>query len=1139
MSLKTKTYEVASWFDPADSVFVSANAGAGKTRRLTDRVLALLLSGVMPSRILCLTFTKAAAAEMAARVQSQLGAWVMMEESALAEALQGLLQRQPAPREIARARGLFAEVLEAPEGVRILTIHSLCQSLLRRFPMEAGVSPHFEVMDARSEQAMQQDAYRAVLAQASASGGDLAAAVRHLAKLMAESRLEELLGSLFANKRRLLPHLASQQGVDDALGFLRQQLRLEARVTRESLFASHFEYTPEQVQQLRHAAAVLLEQEKCAKANLETGKALADWLENAPQAGAALAAYVDVFVTAKFEPRKVVYGSKTVIDESLAAAIAAEQQRVLAYVQRSLSLEVYEGTASLLRFVSALLMHYQQCKDSRALLDYDDLINQAHALLTRAQVMHWVLYKLDGGIDHMLVDEAQDTSARQWAIVEALTAEFFSGEGRSSEPRSLFIVGDEKQSIFSFQGADPGQLAKWQHVFSQRIADAGHRSSFLSLIQSYRSTQEILNVVDAVFAQPHVREGLTFHDQDIIHKSARTGAAGLVELWPLIEPPAEDMDSEADDSETVSYRPAYQLAAQLARRLKQWFAEGRQIAALDRAMRPGDVMILVQKRGKLVDALVRALKKQGIPVAGHDRMQLNDNLAVQDMLALAQVMVLPEDDLTLAALLKCPLFDITEDDLFALAHDRGRQPLWERMKAQSADNARVANAYRMLAELRAMADLVRPYEFYIHVLDTLGGRERILSRMGHEYRDPIDEFLGQALVFERSHPPSLQGFLLWLSRSRSEIKRDMEQVGDAVRILTVHASKGLQAPVVILPDTAAEPSKDKDSCVWFDAGDISLPVWKQGLGAEAFCRRLSAEIGRDRLAENRRLLYVALTRASDQLYICGALGLKKLHEDSWYALIRSAFTPLLAEPCVLEGGEGWRVGMAPKCGRAAAVPSEPLRSAAADAVFLRRQPPAEPSPPKPLVPSKLVQAKEASASPLDARRVYQRGRLIHQLLQHLPSASQTARGYIAQRLASRYADSLGQTECEAALAEAIRVMEDPAHAFLFGEGSLAEVPIAGLVSLGDAPVAVSGQIDRMAITPSEVFIVDFKSNQRPPAQGEGVPAAYVRQLRLYQLVVGEIYKDKTISCGLLWTAVPLLVKLPQSLLDEASLSTYI
>ncbi|MBY0406867.1 MAG: UvrD-helicase domain-containing protein, partial [Rickettsiales bacterium] len=747
--------------------------------------------------------------------------------------------------------------------------------------------------------------------------------------------------------------------------------------------------------QLRGITTTLLQGEP-KRDDGRTGRGLATWLETfqSPEN------YVAAFLSPSTGKPYASISNKGTLTEGQLSVLMDEKARVLRYHAEACALATATRTGHMLVLAETLLALYTQLKHTRALLDYEDLIISATALLKKENVIGWILYKLDGGIDHLLVDEAQDTSPEQWEIINALTEEFFAGQGRSDQDRSIFVVGDEKQSIFSFQGADPRELGKAQKRFSARIEAAGKRAHTVQLQNSYRSTPEVLRVVDAVFQNPFAATGLTYTNAELAHIPTRTTIPGLVEIWP----PFLREKEEAEDAPKTP--PEHiRLARAIAAEIRGWLDQGLMLESKGRAVEPGDIMILVRKRAPLVDPLVRALKKRGVPVSGQDRMKLEENLAVQDMLALGQCLLLPDDDLSLAALLKSPIFALSEAELFALAHARGKTSLWQRLQAMQSHSETTQRAHDLLTDLRTRADFIPPFELFSYALENTRARARILGRMGEEYAEPLDEFLNLALQYERTHTPSLQGFIHWITSSESEIRRDMEQAQGCVRILTAHASKGLEAPIVILPDMV-RASPNKDLFLWHRDENTRLPFWPESSkGEDSFCANLRQLRKADDMAEYRRLLYVALTRARDRLYICGAASAKQVSEESWYALARAGLEKLgvpFTMPGSLFVGEGLRVGAAPGTGpKSTPAPSTapvPLPHFA----YLSQAAPVEPVPTQPLTPSRLAGEEPAAASPLSARTLYARGTFIHRLLQYLPQVPENARAAFATRLAVGY-----------------------------------------------------------------------------------------------------------------------------------------
>jgi len=1096
--MKTATYDRSAAFDPAASVFVSANAGAGKTSLLTDRVLRLLLHGADPSKLLCLTFTKAAAGEMSNRVLQELGKWVMATPEALSGAVEHLTGQAPDRRLLAHARTLFAQVLEAPEGLRIQTIHGFCQSLLKRFPIESGMSPHFSVMDERTAQELLAEARTRLFNRAQEGDEALQGALQRLAHRLNEERFGKLMGEIVIHKRKFQALLSSTGGIEHAVAQLHQALGLPEGSNAHGLFAQHLSYSDEQLGGLREVAGSLLASSK--RDDSRTGAGLAAWLE-APAHGAKLESYFEVYLTDKGTPRKTLFNKGT-LSEAQIEWLMAEQARVLALQGSLASLATLHHSTDVLHVAEALLSLYETIKRAHASIDYDDLILTASNLLCRPGIAPWVLFKLDGGIDHILVDEAQDTSAEQWTIIDALTQEFFAGQGRKTVERSLFVVGDEKQSIYSFQGADPAALGRKERDFSSRIKNAAMAVHKLELSHSYRSAPEVLQAVDAIFARDEARSGIMFSEGQLAHIPTRHEYKGLVELWPLVQ-------REEVGEYTLS--PHSVLARQIANTIHGWLTSGLWLESRGRAVQPGDIMVLVRTRTPFVDKLSRALKRLGVPVAGQDRMQLNENLAVQDLTALGQVLLLPEDDLTLAALLKSPICGISEEQLFALSWQRGQHSLWQRLQEAATSDTSVQEALNILEDLRTRADYSKPYELYAYALDTLALRRRITGRMGEEYGDPIDEFLNQALLYEQAHPASLQGFISWLTGSDSQIKRDMEQAHASIRIMTVHGAKGLQAPIVFVADTTSSP-KLQDLLLWQDTLPLFAPSASRLDSASAQLKETKKQ---NDMAEYRRLLYVALTRAEDRLYICGSLSKGEVaNEASWYHHARSGLASI-ANPFDMSEGQGLRLG------EAAQSKPETLQSKAANETptsnlrFLHRPAPQEPTPPKPLSPSRFADDEPPAHSPRSDAGFFTRGNVIHALLQHLPDIAQEKRQEAAKRIAAMHGHSLPETALENCASEALAVVENPEFAFLFGPDSQAEVPIAGSVQWDGQHVAIAGQIDRLYVGQSDAWIVDYKSHAEPPGE---LPARYRRQLQLYRLVLQQIYPYKIIRCAILWTS---------------------
>ena len=758
----------------------------------------------------------------------------------------------------------------------------------------------------------------------------------------------------------------------------------------------------------------------------------------------------------------------------------------------------------------------------------------------------WVLFKLDEGIDHILVDEAQDTSRNQWRVIESLCGEFFAGKGsRENTQRTLFVVGDEKQSIFSFQGADPREFARMQGFFGEKVSDIQNGWEIF-LEYSFRSTRTVLEVVDAVFGKTETRKGVVSNlEREVKHLPFRTGQAGTVELWPLIQTAAREkpapwqMPVKINDGDNAAARLAHKIAATI----KNWIDKKEKLASKDRPIRAGDILILVQSRSTFVDLQLRALKSIGVPVAGVDRIKLNEEIAVIDILALAQFALLPEDDLTLASLLKSPLIGITEEELYLLCHGR-KGTLWSSVRQKKPELA------TWLQTRIIKAGHVTPYTFFAEILntpcfaDTVSGRRALYGRLGFDIQDTLDEFLNICLQYEQSHTPSLQKFIGWFSHGEAEIKREQAQgEADMVRIMTVHGAKGLQAPIVFLPDTVKklhDHNKGRAHLIWPEE-ETGVPLWspRQEFSAPVYTER--QQQARERQEEEyRRLLYVALTRAEDRLYICGYHGVKNPKPDCWYNLVADAFPSHAAKEknteetiCRLEHPQS----TAPEKEKSSKEESKVMRVPLPAWAF--QTPDIDLFPPRPLTPSKPDDPEPAMKSPLtkEDNRRFSRGIIVHQILEFLPQLPEnTQEKALIQYLARPHLDLVPEQQKSFAT-EILAVLRHPDFSALFGAGSRAEVQITGFAKNGKqgAPQILSGQIDRILVTDKEVLIIDYKTNRPPPAHAEDIPAIYLKQMAAYRSIIYNIYPEHKIKCALLWTDTPILMPLSNNLLDPYTL----
>ncbi len=1144
------TSEQQSASDPHASIWVAASAGSGKTKVLVDRVLALLLGGTQPSRILCLTFTKAAATEMAIRVNATLGRWATCNDDELTAAVETLTDAPAKAEGMARARRLLAQVLDTPGGLKILTIHSFCESLLARFPLEAGIAPHFEVMDERSAAEMLATVRDRVLSVARddrTAASRIALALATVAQYIREDEFADLMTVLANERARLKQLFESPNGIDRAIETVYDRLGADLTADEGALMAEACE--DDTFDRIGLECAVQALAEGSEKTDRPRGQTIGSWIAaGGRRRRETFEDYILSLLTREGRPRANLISKKAQqADPAAEAILEVEAKRLTVVLERRRAQITAQASESLLRLGEAFISAYEAEKTATARLDYDDLILTARRLLERRGIAPWVLYKLDGGLDHILIDEAQDTNPEQWGVIAALAGDFFSGEGAHSGPRTIFAVGDAKQSIYSFQRADPAAFRRMRDHFASRVdaARTGWREVNLDL--SFRSTEAVLSVIDAVFQDPLAADGVLEEGQAMRHRAARSGHAGLVEVWPPVTP----LDSQPEEPWTLPIErrpqdsPRTRLARFIARRIKRWI--GKEILeSRDRPVRAGDIIVLVRRRGAFVEELVRALKDEGVPVSGVDRMVLTEQLAAMDLMALAAFLLMPDDDMMLATVLKGPFLGFDDEELFQIAWQRGRSSLWRRLGEKAAADEKFAAARRWLEDLLARADFTPPFDLFADILaapsiNEKSGRASLVSRLGVDAGDAIDEFLNLAVSYERSHIPSLQGFLHWVEAGRTEVKRDLEHSGrDEVRVMTIHGAKGLEAPIVILPDTMSTPTTHSPPILWHEG----LPLWPpRRVHEERLCRAARADAHQLRDREYRRLLYVAMSRAEDRLYVCGWHGERMPPADCWYELVVSGLKRLenVRRFTFQESGRGdWSgpglrhigvQGVPPKTDHR---DRDQVRRLPRLKPWTRQPPPAEPAPPRPLAPSRAGQSEPAVRSPLgaDDGMRFQRGLIIHRLLEILPRLPMQRRQASCRRYLARPLhglDSAQQAEIEA---EVLAVLTDSELAPLLVAEGRAEVPIVGTLDGPEGPHIVSGQVDRLVVADHEVLIVDYKSNRPPPTRQDDVPELYLRQMAAYRAVLAGIWRDRPVRCALLWTDGPSLMYLDEARLDR-------
>ncbi|KAA6205997.1 MAG: double-strand break repair helicase AddA [Candidatus Tokpelaia sp.] len=1153
--------------DPQASVWVAANAGSGKTHVLTERVIRLLLRGTRPAQILCLTYTKAAAANMQSRIFNRLAEWTKFDDSALAAALEKLEGTAPDNIKLCQARRLFAYALETPGGLKIQTIHAFCESLLHRFPLEANIPGHFELMDDTAQANCLKEVKKQLFAEIYHAPDSVSGqAFTLILQQAGEEALHKLLAAAIADKQNLGRYCAYLAKEGEA--FFTKLLGLQNEAQTAAARQVHLKAVL--VEEVKHKA--LFDSADLSKIAVLGGQRAQDFVARLKAAAVETqsARLLDTLISAYCKmdgtPHNAAYicGKKAVEAwPELEELFARKAGFVLDFADKLKSADLIVLNSAAYRLIQALLARYHAAKRAQGRLDFGDLIERALALLKRRGAGQWVQYKLDQGIDHILVDEAQDTGPEQWEIIRLLSQDFFSGLGaREDLQRTVFAVGDEKQSIYSFQGAAPQDFARNGAFIEYKARNVHYLFRRERLDFSFRSTEDIISAVDDIFALPQNYQGLSAANEPVLHSAIRLQDQGYVDIWPAIAGQKQQEPEEWTEIIDSSDNPATILAGNITAIIAHWLRNKDILAGKNRPVKAGDIMILVRKRGSFVHALARALKNSAIPVAGADRLHLADHIAVQDLMALGAFILQPRDDLALACALKSPLFNVSEETLLALAAER-KGTLFAALE-QAAEQGSMACEQKILTEAaeklrlyRAFADIKPVYEFYDKILAEDGGRRRFLARLGIEAGDILDAFLDYCLSAEKTGLPGLQIFLQDLSRNSPEIKRELDQNRDEIRIMTVHAAKGLEAPIVFLVDGG--------SAIWHSSNapcllplqlpeklrpaGSSLPVTiRLWLPKTAYKTNLAEQI-LDKLKtaaeeEYRRLLYVGMTRAEDRLILCGYYGAKQ-PTDSWLPLVGQALgdkTEFVAYPAGIEQvRRHWHKKAA--AGRPAINANQDDKKSDNTIlpVFLTQKTAFEPALPRPLTASGSVCLIDAATgtdpdimrnSPIlpvnygladnAAGALFgamEKGSFIHALLQYLPDSEpklrrQLAQAYIKARLPAIEADN--QALQQEILTQVFNILENAHFAPLFGAKSRAEAAVTGFIRVKGQQRLVVGQIDRLAVFADHILFADYKTG-RPPATAPDIPHIYKMQMALYAALLACLYPRKTIKALLIYT----------------------
>lgn len=1019
--------------DVNSSVWVSASAGSGKTKSLIDRILALLLSGTRPSGILCLTYTKAAAAEMLSRLASYLEKWNSMSDVLLGQELQAI---GFSASYTSMARKLFSASMTS-KWVKIQTIHSFCFELLEKFSLETGLLPNMQICDDYTY----------------------------------EQLLESAVNNVIVDEKYYADFANVAEYDFDIVGFIKSfsmdiKTFIDGYEDFHQLYADYFEidevYPADRLDELlikkifnnehQYAFSFLAnELMKGGKKDIQKAQILA---QNAEKPSAS---FVDAFFTQKGERFHDLCSAKLDYLRPELEKVAQQAQLFLELRNKMVAAKINGSCFSIIKAVFSELNHLKQLQHY---LDYDDVILNTLSLLKN---IDWVMYKTNSALNHILIDEAQDTSPKQWKLIKLIADEFFSNY---QSEKTLFVVGDEKQSIYSFQGADVGVFKDMHAYFKALITRSGQRFHDVELKKSYRSLGNILRFVDDVFQDTFA----TTHDTN------RDPHAGVVDIVdPFVE----------DDDERSLTNTNNQVADYIAQYIKCAIDHGCVVGNEERAARPADFLILFQRRSReVMMPIIDALKSAEIPVAGLDRIYLKDELIIEDLIALAEFVSFPLDDLMCARVLKSPIVGMTEDELMRVCLDRQDKYLWEYLQTKM-------NEFPVLRDLAHYVEQARTlsvYRFFSYVL-THGCLEKFIRRLGDKILDTLYEFLEIVMKYEYTNTPSIYAFLSWFRSFDHEMKRESFGENNAVRLMTVHASKGLQAPFVILADTQFVKTPQQTAKILKDE-QPGILFWNFSTGNQPesvtnlYRMKRSADF-----KESNRLLYVALTRAENYLCIIGKTNKKsEIHNQSWYAKLSEVGKRFA--PTMLEGKQVRRLGRFTYSNQAENAEINSDTQFSMPAWFYSK------------LPVQENELDDVSTEKTDSiAAIY--GNYVHMLLCELPNYPDRLRQKVAIDLAQSF--ELSDEDKSCAISEALAVMQKYPH--FFEKNSRAEVTFMFN--------GIEGRIDRIIEEQNSITIVDFKSG----SVQQRIPRTYVEQLQFYKRAISQIKKINAdqVTTFIIWT----------------------
>jgi len=1116
---------------PGTSVWVEASAGTGKTKVLVDRILNLLIHENQAPNILCLTFTRSAATEMEERLMERLLSWSIMSEQALQKDLQSLTARASNPDQLRAAQQLYDRVINTEFRPQFHTIHSFCETLLRKFPQEAGVDSNFTVLDEHAAKILLQKAKDIVFQSLQVpKSKKLQRDMACISQYTNSDSFSALLDLLVADRRRLEKFMMANNS-NTIPRLIADKLNLSSHASPDSLVNTACANASFDTKGLVSSLHCL---ETGSKTDQKRAQIIIEWLYASESSRRTLfAKYCTAFLTRDHNPIKRLV-SKDILAKTpdILPALENEQSRLRDLTSKIKRAKIVQCTAALLNLTKTILQQFAQEKIKQNCLDYDDLIIKSGIVLTTANTSSWVLYKVDKTIDHLLIDEAQDTSLEQWEIIQALASEFFSGEGAERPPRTIFAVGDYKQSIYSFQRASPESFNKMREYFHSRANDAAAPWADIGLEVSFRSAAPILEAVDLVFEQAFAAVATPDNKTlpPLKHFCWRDQAPGLVELWPVLKPSGDAKTTVRPLPTHVSAQlsPRTQLAQLVARRINTLLFD-RSSSHSDN-FQPEDIMVLVRRRGPFVFDLLRELKNLNIPVTGIDRMTLADNIGVMDLISLGHFLLNPDDDLSLAEVLKSPLCNLDDKNLFDLAHPRVGS-LWDSLRDLDTKSSQLQKARFVLKDMLAKVRHFTPSELYADLLITRNYKKYFVSRLGVECIDPINEFLSKSIEYEATKSSSLEGFIHWLENSNITARRDPTRHNDkSVKILTVHGAKGLESPIVFLPDTV-QKSQNNSPLLWPESG--TFPIWVPNATLlDPLTREWILDKKKRGIEEYHRLLYVAMTRAKDQLYICGWSETSNVADDCWHNIVSQTLKKVARETNENISDDETTNKISHILQLANFRPKKKAMSHA-------RAPRTKPTSPPPWVRSSLQNHPQQfsyreTSTFLQQSLLPATGRPTGELIAHLVNSLYAVAKSDWETAADKFISRLPQEQGLSGFVKdvTLKILGTPGLSFLFEDNTQGCVPISGPITYCQQTSLFHGSVDRLVDFGDSVLLVNFLVGNNCHSGALNPSDTFLRNIAIKASLAELVFPRKDVTSAILWTDEQKLQKLSHDMLKK-------